>query len=157
MELRKVETLARTLMDRHGLYGWTFAFDNGVNRAGACHVTRRKITLSKRLMVGWSEDAVRNVVLHEIAHALAPRGASAHGPEWRAIARRIGCTGNRCWTPSSESPDLPPAWIGVCPNGHVSKRGYHRRPTATRSCSVCHPGRFDPRFVLRYERNLQAA
>ena len=36
----------------------------------------------------------RNTVLHEIAHLLAP--GDHHGPNWKQMAHRIGCTGERC-------------------------------------------------------------
>lgn len=36
--------------------------------------------------------AVENVILHEIAHALAGQEAG-HGPRWRAVALWIGCDG----------------------------------------------------------------
>ncbi len=36
-----------------------------------------------------------DLILHEIAHANAGPGAG-HGPIWKAEARRIGCTADRC-------------------------------------------------------------
>ncbi|MGO9977950.1 MAG: SprT-like domain-containing protein [Candidatus Sulfotelmatobacter sp.] len=35
-------------------------------------------------------DDIRNTILHEIVHALQPRGSEAHGKEWKAIADRLG-------------------------------------------------------------------
>ena len=136
MDLYAAERMARSIMDTHGLYDWTFAWDRGLNRAGACHLRARKITLSRVLMPTWTEDAVRNVVLHEDAHALAPRNAG-HGREWKIIARRIGCTGDRCWTPSDDAPAAAPKFLIVCASGHeVGKR--HRRTDLSRyRCRLC--------------------
>jgi predicted SprT family Zn-dependent metalloprotease len=39
--------------------------------------------------------AFEDTVLHELAHILNRSGGSAHGFEWRAIARKIGCDGKR--------------------------------------------------------------
>lgn len=158
MQLHEIERMARAMMDTHGLYDWRFEFDRGVNRAGACHFGTRsrpnlKITLSRMLMPTWSEEAIRNVMLHEIAHALAGPG-HGHDRVWRAHARRIGCTGDRCWTPGEDSPQAPPRYIGTCPNGHTS--GRERLPAANRqpSCGKC-SRRYDPSLVYRWERNPQ--
>ena len=149
MQLTAVSRLANSLMREHGLIqqGWTFEFDNGRNRAGACRFGTKRITLSRHLMVNWSENEVRNVILHEIAHAIAGHRAG-HGPTWRAHARRIGCTGDRCWTPSEDAPELEARWIRVCPNGHYGRK-MHRRTDSVRSCAKCSPGRFDDRYLLR--------
>lgn len=129
------------LMAEHGLsdQSWVFRLDHSVSRAGCCNFTRRTISLSKHLVndTTHSLDDVRNILLHEIAHALAgPTGA--HGPEWRAIALRIGCDGERC-----HSLDLKPfSQILACVLcGHVNAlrhrvcREYWNRAACT-SCSA---------------------
>jgi hypothetical protein len=52
---------------------------------------------------GWrvlTPDERLDTILHEVAHAIhtLEHGdvGSTHGPEWRAIAQAIGCTGDRC-------------------------------------------------------------
>ena len=62
-----------------------------------------------------SDDEVLDTILHEIAHALVgPQ--HGHDAVWRAKAREIGCTGERCV--SSDSPRVPGDWVGRCSAGH---------------------------------------
>ena len=128
--------LARSLMDSHGLTGWQVGLDRAVRRAGATHFTARRITLSKHLVELYSAEQVRDVVLHEIAHALV--GAEAgHGPRWRREVSRIGGSPRRTTEP--DAPRVPPAWVGTCPGGHTF--GRYRRPRATYICRSCPPHR----------------
>lgn len=153
MELREAEQLAHRLITTHVLpSGWTFGWDNAVQRLGAAHYRERKITLSRRLTKASPESEVIDTILHECAHANAGAGAG-HGPTWRAEARRLGArpeaTANGANTPSIRVEQAP--WVGVCPNGHEGTR-YWRKPRVRRSCSICHPGAWDARFVFEYRR-----
>ena len=112
--------------------GWRFAFDAAKRRAGACDYGRKRITVSRYLLEGADEQEVTQVLLHEIAHALAGHGA-AHGPRWRAIAARIGYTGSRLH--GRAIAEHRATWVGACPAGHEHFR--FRRPTTTLSCGRC--------------------
>src|SRR5918993_2384857 len=87
MNLYEAAHLARSLMKEHGLDGWAFGFDHARRRFGACNYTRRRITLSRPLVLLNGIDEVRDTILHEIAHALCP--SDKHGPRWRATCRRL--------------------------------------------------------------------
>ena len=89
--LRTVATVARDLMDAHGLEDWTLAFVESRRRLGDCWYDHRLIRIARRHAIEHPEADVRDTVLHEIAHALAGP-AARHGPVWKAIARRIGAT-----------------------------------------------------------------
>jgi len=137
-------------MNEHGLHRWDFEFDRAVRRAGACHYGSRtgkpKITLSRALMVNWAESEVRNIVLHEIAHALAGH-AAGHGREWKRVARSIGCSGDRCWSPSDDAPALAKPWVGTCP---TCKRQVQRHRRQQIACSRCCGGKFDARHLFEW-------
>lgn len=136
MDLQEAARLARELMDGHGLAGWGFAFDRARVRAGACHHRDRRITLSPAITRAHDEAQVRETVLHEIAHALVgPR--HAHDAVWRARARSIGASGERCYAAGDE-PVVPGRWQGRCAAGHVVHR--HRRPTRVLVCTRCRGG-----------------
>ncbi|GAB4084572.1 hypothetical protein GCM10028784_12020 [Myceligenerans cantabricum] len=135
MNLVEAKNLARDLMDRHGLAGWTFEYDDAKRRAGMCHFARRRISLSAPLATVYDAREVRDTVLHEIAHALVGHEAG-HGAEWRAKARAIGGSGSKYVDPDAPSLDGP--WIGVCPGGHRTTR--FRRPRAPMSCRSCRGG-----------------
>ena len=53
--------------------------------AGLCLFDYKLIFIDKRI-----ESDFEDVLLHEIAHALV--GKPGHGPEWKKVARRMGCT-----------------------------------------------------------------
>ena len=86
-------TLARTLMNEHGLGDIPFEFDNRRRAFGVTHFlinnsvvthacTVKKITLSEPLVKLNDEASVRNTILHEIAHAKAGHTAG-HGYAWK--------------------------------------------------------------------------
>lgn len=146
MDLRDVRTLATGLMAHHGLDGWLLGWDNARTRAGMCRYASRTISLSRPLMALYEPDQVREVVLHEIAHALVGP-AHKHDSVWRAKARELGSSGARALPVGSPRPPAP--WLGRCPQGHEFQR--YRRPPARSSCSRC-SARFDARFLLQWHR-----
>ncbi|WP_127573721.1 SprT-like domain-containing protein [Georgenia faecalis] len=138
MDLSETRQLGAALMAEHGLSGWLLDFDDAKVRAGVCRFSRRAISLSRPLTMLYTAEQVRETILHEIAHALVgPR--HGHDDTWRAVAQRIGSTGERCVAP--EAPRTPAPWLGTCPAGHTVTR--HRQPSRPGSCTRCRPG-FDP-------------
>ncbi len=151
-ELERVRRWAEALIALHlDPAVWSFGFDSAKTRAGQCNYTEKRITVSRHLAARYEDDEIHQVLLHEVAHALA--GARAgHGPRWKAIARDLGYEGGRT-VETPIAPDLAP-WIGRCPNGHEFTR--HRRPSRDSSCSRC-SRTFDPRFRIAWRRREPAA
>jgi len=144
MDLDAAARLARGLIAEHGLDDWSFRFDRARRRAGLCRYDRREISLSGPLTVLYDEADVREVVLHEVAHALV--GARhGHDARWRATARRIGASGRRLVR--EDSPQVEGSWVGTCPAGHRVSR--HRRPQRVQACGQCSPT-FDRRYLLTW-------
>lgn len=150
MDLRDVRILATGLMSQHGVGDWQLGWDNARTRAGMCRFGTRTISLSRHLMVLYEPEQVREVVLHEIAHALVGPKHN-HDSVWRAKAREIGSSGARALP--ADSPRPPATWVGRCPHGHEFHR--YKRPPAQSSCSRC-SSRFDARFLLEWHRHGQA-
>lgn len=74
MTTTDVIMLAFDLLETHGLTpNWSFALDNAKRRFGACCFNTRRISMSRLLLANASETAIRNTLLHEIAHALGGR------------------------------------------------------------------------------------
>jgi len=127
MHIADAETLALTIMEpfRAKLDGWSLGFDNAKRRCGCTSFSTRTITLSRHFVQMNDEDAVRDTVLHEIAHALAGAGAEAHGRLWKGIARQIGARPERC----ASGVAMPQGNVeGVCRPDCTARHNRHRMP-----------------------------
>jgi hypothetical protein len=93
--LTDVQAWAHEMMTHHITEsGWSFGFDHAKMRAGLCDFKKKRISVSRYLAARYDDDEVRQILLHEIAHALAGSKAG-HGPKWRTIAKQIGYDGKR--------------------------------------------------------------
>lgn len=142
--LDRVRRWADALIALHLDDSWTFGFDHARTRAGLCDYRAKRITVSRHLAARYEDDEIHQVLLHEVAHALAGPGAG-HGPAWKRIARELGYEGKRLH--GGQIADELASWVGECPNGHVHYR--YRRPTRPLSCAKC-SRRFDPRFAIAW-------
>ncbi|ARJ04577.1 hypothetical protein GCM10010988_33800 [Cnuibacter physcomitrellae] len=145
-DLARVTRWADALIAMHLDSSWTFGFDNAKTRAGQCNYTARRITVSRYLASRYEDDEIHQVLLHEVAHALAGAGAG-HGVRWKTVASSIGYVGSRLHD-GERADDLAP-WVGVCPAGHSYFR--HRRPTTRLSCSRC-SRRFSAAHLIEWTR-----
>ncbi len=141
-------------MRQHGLIaaGWVFAWGHGKRRLGAAEVRRprrlcrqrptviRTIRLSRHLVTLNDEPVVRDIILHEIAHALAGL-EHGHNATWRQVCRDIGATPRRL---AGDEVRLAPAryelWCDMC-RQVIGDR--HRRVSPSRLaaayCRACGP------------------
>ena len=129
---------------------WSFGFDHARTRAGLCDYQAKRITVSRHLASRYEDDEIHQVLLHEVAHALAGPGAG-HGARWKTVAADLGYEGKRLHG-GAIADDLA-TWIGTCPNGHVHYR--YRKPTRALSCAKC-SRRFDPRFEIAWLHRSEA-
>lgn len=134
----KVRTWANALITLHLDPSWSFGFDNAKTRAGLCSYTNKRITVSRYLASRYEDDEIHQVLLHEVAHALAGTRAG-HGVQWKIVAADLGYVGKRLHDGTIAN-DLAP-WVGTCPVGHVHYR--YKRPTRPLACGKC-SRRFDP-------------
>jgi predicted SprT family Zn-dependent metalloprotease len=144
MHLGEAEEMAKDLMREHRLVPkWTFQFDRSKVRFGKCDYTNRIISLSRYLVELNSKGEVRDTILHEIAHALAPRG-SGHGDAWRKVARSIGCNAARCYGEEVIRPT--PRYKGTCPK---CRRVIFRHRRTRIACGRCTPV-FDSKYEFTW-------
>jgi hypothetical protein len=131
---------------------WSFGFDNAKTRAGLCNFTAKRITVSRYLASRYEDDEIHQILLHEVAHALAgPR--AGHGPRWQLTARELGYEGKRLH-PGAIADELAP-WVGTCPSGHVHYR--YRKPLKQLSCGRCSRS-FSAAHLIRWQhREITAA
>ncbi|WP_353826716.1 SprT-like domain-containing protein [Agromyces sp. SYSU T0242] len=146
-DLARVRVWAEALIALHlDPAEWTFAFDNAKKRAGLCNYTARRISVSRYLAVRYDDDEIHQILLHEVAHAIAgPR--AGHGPKWAATAAEIGYVGRRTHD-GAVADELAP-WVGRCPSGHEHFR--YRQPVRPLSCGICRRG-FDRRNLIEWRR-----
>lgn len=149
MNLTAAQSLAASLLHKHGLQDWTFAFNRRKRAFGLCDYSTRTIYLSVVLTELNGEAEVQDTLLHEIAHALAGPKAG-HGPVWQEVARAVGAKAKRCY--SAEEVRQPPSrYLLVCSSCQASTPR-HRRPTKVYACRSCcdryNKGRFSKRYRL---------
>ena len=121
---------------------WTFAFDNAKRRAGLCNYTTKRISVSRYLAGRYEDDEIHQILLHEVAHAMAGPKAG-HGPRWKAIGKEIGYEGKRLHDGAIAEEHA--SWVGHCPAGHEFFR--YRAPTRVSACAKC-ARRFDPKNAI---------
>lgn len=143
-DLDRVRVWAETLIVHHLDTSWSFGFDHAKRRAGQCDYGNKRITVSRYLAARFDDHEIQQVLLHEVAHALAGH-AAAHGPTWKRIARELGYLGGT--THNGETAVELAPWVGECPAGHVTYR--HRRPSRATSCARCSRS-FDAKYLLTW-------
>ena len=132
-DLHRVRTWADALIALHlDSAVWSFGFDNAKTRAGLCNYTAKRITVSKYLAARYDDDEIHQVLLHEVAHAMAGTRAG-HGPAWKSIARELGYEGKRLH--DGAIADELARWVGRCPAGHQHYR--YKRPARPLACGKC--------------------
>tara|TARA_R110001592_G_scaffold241737_1_gene502205 strand:- start:32 stop:535 length:504 start_codon:yes stop_codon:yes gene_type:complete len=166
MDIRKAKVLVIQLMDKHlsnGKFDWGFAFNNAKRTFGQCAYGRKygrpyhMIMLSKPMVVLNSEEQVRETILHEIAHALdvEKRGYSSHDYKWNAIARSIGCTGERCY--DSNLVEQPKSKYSLICNSCKREVPAYRKPKRKKACGVCcrkyNNGKYSEDYVMNLNQN----
>ncbi|HEU4757078.1 MAG TPA: SprT-like domain-containing protein, partial [Agromyces sp.] len=89
-ELERVRIWAEALIALHlDPAAWTFGFDNAKKRAGLCNYTEKRISVSRYLALRYEDDEIHQILLHEVAHAMAgPRaGHDLADPCGRRVRR----------------------------------------------------------------------
>lgn len=120
MNITQITQLGYQLMDEHGLYGWNIVWDNARNRGGQCRYATRTISLSRLIVPTWEDAEIRNVLLHEIAHALTP--GHSHDAVWRRKLISMGGDGSR----THSNATVPGRWLAICDHCNVECGRRHR-------------------------------
>lgn len=111
MDVLEALKSARELMDQHGLNDWRIQTMEGRRHFGKCCYDIKTIRLSEVLITLNSFEVVKDVIIHEIAHAKLTF-EDGHSKKWRDYAKSIGGTGERLCrgivTPKAK-------YYGVCP------------------------------------------
>lgn len=81
---------------RHARVQWNHRCTKAAGRAWTGHGPKGGLVELSTSIFDRAENqaGLRNTVLHEIAHLMAP--GAHHGPAWKRAALSIGCTAERC-------------------------------------------------------------
>ncbi|MFP7761272.1 SprT-like domain-containing protein [Marisediminicola sp. LYQ134] len=151
-ELERVRHWANALIALHLDASWSFSFDTAKTRAGLCNYTHKRISVSRYLAARYDDDEIHQVLLHEVAHAIAGSKAG-HGATWKRIAADLGYEGKRLHDGAIADEFAP--WVGTCSNGHTHYR--YRKPARALACGRC-AKRFDPTHLITWsERSVARA
>lgn len=134
MTLDETYSMARALLDTHGLPHWSFRFDNHKRRFGVCCYSERYIGLSWAVARLNSDAEIINTLKHEIAHALTPD--AGHGPVWKIQAVIIGARPEACVNQQTIA-TVPGRWQGRCGCAQVNNRYRRPKPGARYKCHIC--------------------
>ena len=93
--LTEVANHARALMNQYGLQNWRLRFNSAKKYMGKCDYEKNEISLSRFHSINQTHEQVTDLILHEIAHALAGLEAG-HGPKWKEIAVQLGARPKAC-------------------------------------------------------------
>ena len=99
--LIEIHQFAMEQMEKWGLIekNWTFVWDNrAVRRYGQCRYRKREIGVTKKLALINTIEESKDVVLHEIAHALTGAG-HGHDAVWKRMCVKVGARPERCYKP----------------------------------------------------------
>lgn len=88
MHIDDATTLAKRLIKLHLGKKWKLKINKRHSSLGRCDFDRKIIELSAHFIDHNNTDAVTEIILHEIAHALAGDTAG-HGPLWAEQCRRL--------------------------------------------------------------------
>ncbi len=124
---------ARQVLRQEQLHDWHVKWDQAKRRAGACHYQNKTLSFSQYLFATLPMQTMKEVVLHEVAHALAGPG-HGHNQVWKAHAIRLGAP-PEARLPSTV-PQPPAPWVGTC-QYCGNQRKLYSSPRRVSSCGNC--------------------
>lgn len=144
-ELKTLYDFTERALERAGLDGWRVAFNNRKTALGTCRFRDNTINFSTHHLKAQSLETMRDVALHEVAHAIAGPGAG-HGPEWKEAACNLGARPERI---AANAEKLQSKMCLKCPSCKKEINAW-RRPRRASSCAACGNGRYDEKLKLVY-------
>lgn len=126
--------LAESVLRAADLPDWQVRVGNAKRQLGLCRYKDKRIVFARRLLESGDDALIKDVILHEVAHALAGPQAK-HGPAWKRIAIAIGANPKSRTEAGSLAP-APAPWVGTCPACGATRELY-RPPRRVVSCGAC--------------------
>ena len=151
---RQVREFAEMKLKEHQLNDWRFEWDKAGVRFGCCHYRTKRITISLKLTKINKMEQCQDTVLHEIAHALAPK--DHHGRIWHMMCCKVGAEPRRCYD-HKEVQAVESKYVTYCTNCSYTHPRYRKPPANARpaACSHCcnkyNNGKFSKNFLLKWK------
>ncbi len=89
MKISEAKKMIKRIMSDHDVTGWKVFFTDAETSAGYMFPVEKVIEYCKPFFVHNDAEVCRDTVLHELAHALAPRD-NQHGKDWKKKCVEIG-------------------------------------------------------------------
>jgi predicted SprT family Zn-dependent metalloprotease len=119
----EISRLASVLLASYGLDEWSFAYNRRKREMGLCLYEPKLIQLSLHFVLLNDDSAVRDTLLHEIAHALVGPG-HGHDVVWKRKCVEVGAIPERV----CDTVNMPLGiWQAIC-GGCGMLHHRHRRP-----------------------------
>lgn len=144
MNEMEARNYAISLILKWGLKGWRFVCSGRrLAHPALCHFKTKTIEIPRGWVEANASEKVKELILHEIAHALS--GRRLHDGTWKATARIVGCE------PSAHVRGMvsPPLKYGLKCDWCGTVSWFARKVRVRRSCRQCGGARFNERFLLR--------
>jgi predicted SprT family Zn-dependent metalloprotease len=136
IKLYEIKKYALEQMEKWELIGqgWKFVWDTrAVRRYGQCRHRSKEIGITKKLANINTIEETKDVVLHEIAHALVG-GGHGHDYVWKRMCRKVGARPERCYKSEDKGgtvKTIKGKYKLVNKDTGEVYRHYHRRPKTT--------------------------
>lgn len=143
MTIYQAISLAKSLIRKYPeLGGWGVTTNRRKRAFGVCNYTYRRIELSEFLIPHMTDEAIKDTIIHEIAHALT-RGHN-HDHVWRRKCIELGGDGRRVGgdekykggAETRKELDKTAKYTFTCPVCGDS-HGRNRRSKRSSSCGKC--------------------
>lgn len=154
MTRNEINLLANQLIYKHSeLSMWRFGFSNKKASYGTCYYKKRIIALSSYFVDSMTDEAIKDTLIHEIAHALTP--GRHHDWVWRRKCIELGGNGQVRGSAKEFLKDnvtLESKYSLVCPCcGKITP--IHRKPKRIYSCGKCSPNVYNENFKMTLQQN----
>lgn len=147
-KLSYVIELTEEILKMLGVKGWTVGYHNSRKRVGTTHYTWQSISYSRELIPAMPMEAIKDIVLHEIAHVLTE--GTGHTLAWSDTFISLGGSGER-YAQGVDPEKASYKWKGSCPAGHTVWRNRLTKGLKEASCGSCSKD-FDPKHKLTWQQ-----
>ena len=154
MEIEECLRKSGNLVKRH-LPGWRLVMTNHKVAMGQCDYNQKHINISQYIILSSTWKECKDVILHEIAHALTPK--QHHNKIWKEACVLLGARpSTTVANKTSKKIDtiVPHNYVYKCPNCDYEVRTFRRRKVSKkRACGKCcnkyNHGKWTKKYLLQ--------